>query len=138
MKFVFLALIVAKWLAQLWLEKLNRCHVQEHANEIPTPFRGMIDEPTYKKSVAYTLAKSRFEIFELTWGAIVLLVALFSGFPPWFYEIFSARFGNSIWAAAGFLFSVGVLLSIPNLPLEWYAQFRLEEKFGFNTSTPKL
>jgi STE24 endopeptidase len=32
---------------------------------------------------------------------------------------------------------VGVLLSVPDLPLSWYAQFRLEEHFGFNTTTQR-
>jgi STE24 endopeptidase len=27
---------------------------------------------------------------------------------------------------------------LPGLPLDWYAQFRLEEKFGFNTTTQKI
>lgn len=31
-----------------------------------------------------------------------------------------------------------LVLSLPGLPFEWYAQFRLEERFGFNTTTPKL
>jgi STE24 endopeptidase len=29
-------------------------------------------------------------------------------------------------------------LSLPGLPFEWHAQFRLEERFGFNTTTPGL
>ena len=29
-------------------------------------------------------------------------------------------------------------LSLPGLPLDWYDQFRLEERFGFNTTTQKL
>ena len=138
MKFVFLSLILAKWAAQLWLEKLNQRHVRAHAKEIPPPFRGVIDEPTYGKSVDYTLAKSHFEIITLTWGTLVLLAVLFTGFLPWSYEIFQTHFGNLIWAGAGFLFAIGVLLSIPDWPFEWYAQFRLEERFGFNTSTPKI
>jgi STE24 endopeptidase len=38
---------------------------------------------------------------------------------------------------AGFLFVVGIALSILGLPFAWYAQFKLEERFGFNTSTVK-
>ena len=39
---------------------------------------------------------------------------------------------------AAFLFAVGFALSLPSLPFDWHAQFRLEEKFGFNTTTPKI
>jgi len=37
-----------------------------------------------------------------------------------------------------FLFAVGLALSLPGLPMAWYHQFKLEERFGFNTSTQKL
>jgi STE24 endopeptidase len=46
-------------------------------------------------------------------------------------------FGESVWALAGFIFLTGIALSVVGLPLDWYAQFRLEERFGFNTSTQK-
>jgi STE24 endopeptidase len=36
---------------------------------------------------------------------------------------------------AGFLFVAGALLTLARLPLDWHAQFRLEERFGFNTTT---
>jgi hypothetical protein len=28
-------------------------------------------------------------------------------------------------------------MSLPGLPFDWYGQFRLEEEFGFNTTTQK-
>jgi STE24 endopeptidase len=42
-----------------------------------------------------------------------------------------------VLAMAGFLFIIGVVLSIVNLPFACYAQFKLEERFGFNTTTAK-
>ena len=39
---------------------------------------------------------------------------------------------------AGFVFAAGLAMSLPGLPLDWHDQFRLEEKFGFNTTTQKL
>jgi STE24 endopeptidase len=38
---------------------------------------------------------------------------------------------------AGFLFVTGFALSIIGLPFAWYAQFKLEDRFGFNTTTLK-
>src|SRR6195256_2397973 len=38
---------------------------------------------------------------------------------------------------AGFLFVIGTALTILALPFAWYAQFKLEERFGFNTTTIK-
>jgi len=132
-----LGLILARLAAELWLATLNRRHVLAHAGEIPKAFQGIIDEPTYKKSVAYTLAKERFGNIEEIYSTAILLLVLFSGILPWTFHRFSQEPGQSAWAMAAFLFTVGLAISLPGLPFDWFSQFRLEEKFGFNTTTPK-
>jgi STE24 endopeptidase len=131
-------LVIARWLAELWLSRLNQRHVLAHANEIPPAFRGVIDEPTYKKSVEYTLAKARFGNVEDTFSTAVLLIFLFSGVLPWAFHQFSDGLGQLAWAMAAYLFAVGFAMSLPGLPFDWRAQFRLEQKFGFNTTTQKI
>ena len=133
-----LLLICARWIAEFWLSRLNRRHVLAHANEIPPAFRDVIDEPTYKKSIAYTLAKGKFAEMEDGYNTAVLIIFLFSGVLPWAFQLFSTRSGQSAWAMAAYLFTVGFALSLPSLPFDWHAQFRLEQKFGFNTTTPKI
>jgi STE24 endopeptidase len=129
------ALIFARLMAELWLSRLNARHVSSNASEVPEAFREFIDGQTYKKSVAYTLAKSRFGNIENVFDAGVLLIVLFSGVLPWAFHLFSHRLGESAWAMAAFLLVVGFALSLPGWPFDWYAQFRLEQRFGFNTST---
>src|ERR1700743_784226 len=105
---ICLALIVARWLAQLWLERINDRHVEEHGKEIPEAFRDVTTPENYAKAVAYTLEKSKLEKIELTWGAVVLIAALFSGALPWLFAKFPA---HSIWAGAAFIFTAGFALS---------------------------
>jgi len=134
---VALVLILARAIAELWLSRLNQRHVRTHANELPPAFHGIIDQATYRCSVDYTLAKSRFADITGVFDVVVLIVLLFSGVLPWAFGRFTASFGRSIWAMAGFLFCIGIALSILALPFAWYAQFKLEERFGFNTATIK-
>jgi STE24 endopeptidase len=131
-------LLVAKWAVQFWLDRLNKRNVLAHADAVPEAFKNSIDDATYAKSVQYTLAKSRFGEVEMTYDLVVLAAVLFSGVLPWAFRLFTGWLGVSAWAMAVFLFAVVLLLSLPGLPFEWYAQFRLEEHFGFNTTTPKL
>ena len=135
---ITLGLVLARLAAELWLSGLNCRHVLAHAGGMPPAFQGIIDEPTYQKSVAYTLAKGRFGNLEDTFNAAVLLIFLFSGVLPWTFQLFSHGLGQSAWALAAFLFAAGLAMSLPGWPFDWYAQFRLEQRFGFNTATPKI
>jgi STE24 endopeptidase len=128
-------LIAARWIAQLSLELLNRRHVQAHAGAVPEAFRDTMDRPTYDRAVEYTLARNRFGSIELTWSTLVLFVVLFSGILPAAWNHWISLAGTSAWAGAAGLFLGGVILSLPSLPLDWWQQFRLEQRFGFNTTT---
>src|SRR5947207_9780104 len=134
---IVLILILARAITELWLSRLNQRHVRGNANEVRPAFRGIIDEATYRRSIDYTLAKSRFGDIANLFDAGLLIALLFSGVLPWAFERFSVSLGTSILAMAGFLFVTGVALSIPGLPFAWYAQFKLEERFGFNTTTTR-
>jgi STE24 endopeptidase len=134
---IALVLILARTIAELWLSRLNQRHVRAHADEVPPAFCEMVDEPTYRRSVDYTLAKSRFGEVATLFDALLLTGLLFSGVLPWAFGKFTAAFGTPVFAMVGFLFGIGIALSIVSLPFGWYAQFRLEERFGFNTTTIK-
>src|SRR5688572_22760450 len=130
---VALILIVARLAAELFLARLNRRHVLAHAEDVPGAFRGLIDEETYARSVQYTLAKNRFGQFTDIYHTVLVLLVLFSGALPWAFQLFQGWLGHSAWAMAAFLFAVGAAMALPGLPLDWCEQFRLEQKFGFNT-----
>lgn len=133
---IALGLVVARWAASLWLNRLNARHVEAHSGSIPATFAGVVDETTYSRSVEYTLARLRFGQVSLTYGMVVLVIALFSDVLPAAHRWFVESIGAGLWSMALFLFAVGTALSLVTLPLGWYSQFRLEERFGFNTTTP--
>jgi len=135
---IILVLMFLRWAVQLWLDWLNVRHVKAHSGAVPEPFKHLMDEATYKKSVDYTLAKSRLGSVELTYDFILLLLVLLSGVLPRAFDAFAHSFGTSAWAGAAFLFLTMLILSLPGLPFDWYSQFHLEQRFGFNTTTPKL
>jgi len=133
-----LVLILARCGAELWLEHLNRKHVLAHAKEIPAAFQAVMDPPTYARAVDYTLAKGKLTRVELCFSAALLLIALYSGVLPWAFDKVAAAFGTVPWAMTSYLFLVGITFSVAGMWLDWYQQFRLEERFGFNTTSQKL
>src|SRR6185436_14978568 len=130
--------VFGKCATQFWLERLNRAHVLAHAQAVPEAFKEVVDEGTYQKSVQYTLARARLHEFELSFDGFFLLLLLFTPVLPRTFSWFNQWRGSSAWAMAAFLFSIGVVMSLVTSPFEWYHQFRLEERFGFNTTTQKV
>lgn len=132
---VFLVLLLVKTLGEIVLDLLNRKQVLRFASAIPSGLEDVMDAETYRKSVDYTLAKNRFSLVGHVYDAAVLAVVIASGFLPWWYEAFHARFGAAIWVDALYLVAVMLVISAAGLPLDWWGRFRLEERFGFNKST---
>jgi STE24 endopeptidase len=131
-------LLLSRWAMQMWLARLNQRHVKVHAAQVPPAFREVIDPPTYAKSVQYTLARLRVGRFEDTFDLILVALLLFSGVLPWAFNGYVSWRGDSVWATAAFLVGASLLISMAGWPLAWHEQFHLEERFGFNTTTPRL
>jgi STE24 endopeptidase len=133
-------LMVMRLVAELWLNALNRREVLRHAAAAPPAVAAIMDATTYEKAVAYTLAKNGLARWMLVFDAGLLAFTVFSGVLPWFFARVCAPSAGpgQAWSGALFILIAGVLLSLPGLPFEWWEQFRLEEKFGFNKSTPRL
>lgn len=142
MEWVFpaaVALLLLKLAAELWLAVLNRAEVRRHAGRAPEAVAAIMDAPTYEKSIAYTLAKNRFGVAEGIFDTAVLIAVLASGALPWlFARVAGWGADGAAWTGALAILLAGLALSVPGLPFDWWAQFRLEEKFGFNKSTPGL
>ncbi len=132
-------LMALRLVAELILAALNRAEVRCHAGARPPAVAAIMDEPTYAKSVAYTLEKSRFGTLTEIFDTLVLVLVLFGGVLPWLFSTV-ATWGaaDAIWTRALFIPIAATLMALPALPFEWWEQFRLEQKFGFNKSTAAL
>lgn len=132
-------LMVLRLVGELWLSALNRAEVRRHAATPPPAAAAIMDGATYAKSVAYTLEKSRFGVLAEIFDSLVLAMVVFGGVLPWlFVRIAGWGAPTAVWDDALFVLIAGLLMSVPGLPFEWWEQFRLEAKFGFNKATPGL
>ncbi len=134
----FTLLLAAKLAMESWLDALNRRTVRAHAEAPPEAVREVMDGDTYRRSVQYTLAKSIFGEWQGWYDAAWLFTWLGLGLLPVVYQWLAGRFGPSLWGQAAILCALGIIMALPGLPWSWAAQFRLEARFGFNKSTPKL
>ncbi|MEM9158908.1 MAG: M48 family metallopeptidase [Verrucomicrobiota bacterium] len=137
LEIVFCVALAAKTGMELLLEKLNRSHALKHP-EAPPALDGVMDEETFKKASSYTLTKSRFGSWEMLYDAAILAIVILSGLLPALFGWWSGMWGEGNLSSALFLIFLMVIFGIPGLPFEYYSQFKIEEKYGFNKSTVKL
>jgi len=132
-------LMALRLTAELILSALNRKEVRRHVDTPPPAVTAIMDRATHEKSVAYTLDKSRFGMMTGVFDALVLAVVLFGGVLPPLFAVVSAWGGpGAVWDDALFILLAGLLLGLPALPFEWWEQFRIEQRHGFNKSTQAL
>ena len=134
---VVLGLLAAKAVVEIVLGLLNLQEGRRKRGSIPVPFLGVIGQEDYEKTLDYTAAKQRFGIFNELFDAAIL-AALVLGGLPWLYGILAGWLPQGMEWSALLIVLLMLVFSIPGLPLEWWMQFRIEEKFGFNKSTKQL
>ena len=120
------------------LELLNAANVKRHAGKIPEAFEGFMDFPTYSRGAAYTAAKTKYTLAATAFDFVYYCALLASGALASVFGHFVVLFGGGLWAQAFALIASAMLISLPSLPFEFYEQFVIEQKFGFNKSTVKL
>lgn len=116
----------------------NYLNLKSLSKEVPEEFKEVYDEETYARSQEYTKVRTKFGFLTGGFDLFLVLGFWFSGGFNWLDEIIRAwGFGE---LATG-LFYIGLLIvakMIINLPFSIYSTFVIEEKFGFNKTTPKI
>lgn len=134
----FLALYVAQTLCALGLERLNLRFMKKHGNQVPPSFEGFIDGPTLARSNAYAAARTRLGAVEELTGQSILLAVIVSGFLPALEGQIRHWEMGSISGGLLFLLVPAAILTLAELPFDYYGSFVIEQQFGFNRSTVKL
>jgi STE24 endopeptidase len=104
---------------------------------LPDEFEGVYDADTYRKSQEYTKVTTRFGIITSIFNLILLLVFWFAGGFNWLDEIVRNWQLGVIWTGLAYIGVLVVAKTIISLPFSIYSTFVIEERFGFNKTTPK-
>lgn len=132
---IFITFIVINHLFEIYLSRRQVTTLHQHRNEVPKEFHDLLTLPDHQKAIRYATAKLNLSQFRLVWEAILL----FYWFPFRGAEkLYLALPASGIHHEVLFLLAFVMIQGLVNLPWSVYSTFVLEEKFGFNRSTPKL
>ena len=136
---VFLiGLLIFKLGVYLLLERLNLRFLKKNEENLPKSVQGIMDEPTFAKSVKYTEAKSNFSSVSSIYDGLILALIIIFDILPFAYHSLSGLFGYGLFGQSLVFIITLFLFGLPNLPFNWWETFKLEESFGFNNCTLKL
>ncbi len=132
--FIIIAIVVLDFAFERFLDYLN---TTRWSDDLPAELAGIYDAAEYKKSQQYLKANHNFS--KLTEGfsfLIMLAMLIFGGFAmidQWVRGFTE----NPIWMTIIFFGVIGLASDIISTPFSIYDTFVIEEKFGFNKTTPK-
>jgi len=137
----FVAALVLSLAVKFWLATRQMRHVAAHRDSVPAAFADSVTLQAHRKAADYTLAKGRFGLLTTATGAALLLGwTLLGGLDTLNALLLDAvqpAYGGLAYQLA-LLAAFAVVGGLLDLPLEWYATFRIEQRFGFNRMTLRM
>jgi len=128
--FVLLALAIRFWLGSRHIR-----HIQAHRHAVPAQFAEKIPLAAHQKAADYTIAKTKFGLFMLLVNTAVLIGFTLLGGLQALSQVVAGVAGQGMAYQIGLIVAFAVVSAIIDLPFEYYKQFVLEAKFGFNKMT---
>lgn len=123
---------------RFWLAGRQARHVRQHRHQVPAAFAAHIDLAAHQKAADYTVAALRLNLLESVFAAAVLVGWTLLGGLDALNRALQAWLGDSPWQALALLAAFAAVSALLALPWSWWRSFGLEQRFGFNRSTPAL
>lgn len=134
----FALALVAGLIVKFWLATRQIRHVARHRDAVPPAFAQAITLAAHQKAADYTIAKTRFSLLEMVWGAMVLLGWTLLGGLNLLNGLLLDALGGGMWQQLALLAAFALIGGLLELPFTLWQTFRLEERFGFNKMTWRL
>lgn len=136
---IILGIIIAIFVLHfIWEQTLHFLNRKKMSPEIPTELKGIYNEEQYAKQQAYQKENNRFGIIlESISFVVILCMLLFGGFG-YLDGIFRQVTDNFIGLPLLYLGSLLLVSQLVSLPFSWYDTFVIEQKYGFNRTTPAV
>ena len=132
--FIILVILTADFVLERILSALN---VKSSKKPIPDLLSGIYDQDKYQKQQSYFRANTRFGLLTSTVSFLVIfLMIVFGGFG-WLDGIVQRWTANPILVSLVFFGILFLANDIISTPFDIYDTFVIEERFGFNKTTPK-
>ncbi len=135
---VFLVFLVLSLAIRWWLSQRHLHHIDRHRERVPEAFYDRITLQEHQKAANYTSIRTRFGRWDMLAESVILLLWTLGG---------GLDLLNTAWLtlnlpelATGVVVTLSVIavMAFLDLPFSAYRTFVIEERFGFNRTTPGI
>ncbi|SFV01983.1 M48 family metallopeptidase [Pseudoduganella namucuonensis] len=135
---LFVSFLVLTLGVRFWLASRHIRHVLAHRAAVPAEFAEKIPLHAHQKAADYTIAKTKFGMLAMLVNAAVLIGFTLLGGLQWLsVEVYKLT-GPGMAYQIGLLVAYAAISGLIDLPFDYYKQFGMEQKFGFNKMSKRL
>jgi STE24 endopeptidase len=135
---LFVSFFMLTLVLRFWLANRHVRHILRHRDRVPAEFAAKIPLAAHQKAADYTVTRTRFGLVTLLVNSALLIAfTLLGGLQALSTALLHAA-GPGMMHQIGLIVAFAVISGVIDLPFEWYRQFVIEQRFGFNKMTTKL
>ena len=133
--FIIVVFLCLDFVLERILESLNSKHMSP---VLPDSLKGIYDEKEYSRFQSYKRENGRLDSWSSGVGFVVMIVFLVAGGFGWYNSWVVSLTDSVVWQTILFVVGLSVASSVLDIPFDYYATFRIEEKYGFNKTTRRV
>lgn len=134
----FIAAVAASVGLGLWLADRQAQTVRAHRDSVPRAFAASFSLEQHRTAADYTVARVQLQRIDTLLSAVITLVLTVGGGIAAVDALWRRSGWQEPWLGLAVIATVTAGITVVNLPLSLWRTFRLEARFGFNRTTPKL
>ena len=133
--FIIVVFLCLDFVLERVLESLNSKHMSP---VLPDSLKGIYEEKEYSRFQSYKRENGRLDSWSSGGGFVVMIVFLVAGGFGWYNSWVVSLTDSVVWQTILFVEGLSVVSSVLDIPFDYYATFRIEEKYGFNKTTRRV
>lgn len=133
--YIILAIATISYVFDQLLDYIN---LKAQRTDIPDDIAAFYDRTQYLKSLTYHRELTNFSFITSAFSFLLSIGMLLSGGFGWLDAILRSSIQNEILLALTFFGILMILSDILTIPFQLYSTFVIEEKYGFNKTTPRI
>jgi STE24 endopeptidase len=130
---IILAIVCFGYVTDRILDLLN---IRRMRPELPDKLKAFYDAERYARSQQYQKERSRFGLLSSTLSFVLSVAVLSTGALGMLDAWLRTMIDSPYWLALAFFGILAVVSDILGMPFSLYSTFVIEEKYGFNKTTP--